>query len=1176
MIVDRWVLTVLCALMIGVVQAGDLSKADEEELQRAKQLNAQVLELYQKGDYQGAATLAEQTLEIREKILGPQHAATATSLNNLAAAYKALKQYDKALPLYLRALEIREKVLGFEHTATAQSLSNLAVLYEATGQDEKSLPLRQRILAIREKTLGAEHGETAASLNNLATLYEKLGQRDQAMPLYQRAAAIKAKASGAESVETAQQLNIQALTYRIQEQYDKALPLLLRALPIYEKTLGAEHPETVGCLDDLAGLYVKLVEYEKALPYYQRALAIREKTLGPEHSELAETLNALAKLHEEMGQYSGAAPYYQRALAIREKTLGREHADTLLSMNDLAGLHYKFGQYDQALQLYQRVLSVREKTLGPNHSQTAVSLEGLGLVYADLSQYDKALPLYQRALQIREKAFGLEHPTVASSLNNLASLYRSLGQYEKALPLYQQALAIDENALGKEHPDTATDLNNLAALFDDLGQYDKEIPLLLRALAIREKSLGAEHPSTATSLGNLAGLYETLEQYDKALALYQRALSIREKSLGAEHADTAISLSNLAMVYRRLGQFDQSLPLLQRALSIREKVFGQEHEDTANSLSFLAFLHGIQRQPVESLAYFRRGEHAIGLVIERAFSILTEQEKLALVQGNVWSYHGMLSLIHRQLASDPAAIRAGLDLVLSRKGIVFDAQARQQDAIARSLDPETKKLWDALSNQRSELAKLMQSKPETLGSEAYQKRIADYQAAITQLESQLASKSALVAQEFKQRTVTSQEVANTLGKSGVLAEFVKIQDYDWEHGKWSDTWRYLAFILHGDGKIQLVDLGEAGALESTVQAALKPIGLVGSSNDQQQDATRSLYQTLWQPIAAAVGDANKVVFSPDGLLNLVPFAAMQDDNGHYLIESRQISYVTSGRDLTKGDLGIKPETELYLAANPKFDLAVQVSPTPASEELTRGAVRSAGFGLHFSPLPGTAQEAEQVPSYLTGKHTVLTGKEATEDSVLNIRRPRVMHLSTHGFFLADQASITQGTRGASRIDSEQPQTHHSDSASALPAGYENPLVRSGLAFAGANHAGDAKGGRDGLLTALEVSGMDLHGTDLVTLSACETGRGEVKSGEGVFGLRRAFALAGTAHLMMSLWPVSDDVTAQQMQRFYQLYGKKTNPAAALRQAQLATIAELRSKKGQAEPALWAPFIVQGW
>jgi formylglycine-generating enzyme required for sulfatase activity len=406
-------------------------------------------------------------------------------------------------------------------------------------------------------------------------------------------------------------------------------------------------------------------------------------------------------------------------------------------------------------------------------------------------------------------------------------------------------------------------------------------------------------------------------------------------------------------------------------------------------------------------------------------------------------------------------------------------------------------------------------------------------------------------------------------------EYTKIQDCDWEHGKWSSSWRYLVFVLHADGKVQLVDLGEAAQLEKSIQSALTPIGIVGSNVEQQQSATRSLYQQLWQPIATAVGDANKVVFSPDGLLNLVPFAAMQDQNGHYLIESKQISYVTSGRDLTKGDLGIQPETELFLAANPQFDLTGASLKVAANDEPVRGAVRSAGFEMYFSPLPGTAKEAEQIPGYLKGQKVVLTGNAATEESVLNAKRPRVMHLSTHGFFLADQSANSQGTRSITLIKGSGKVNEPHDNTPASSAGYENPLVRSGLAFAGANHAGEAQGGRDGLLTAMEVSSMDLHGTDLVTLSACETGRGEVKSGEGVFGLRRAFALAGTQHLLMSLWPVSDDVTATQMRTFYQMYGKHTNPAAALRQAQLATIADLRKRNGQAEPALWAPFIVQG-
>ena len=226
--------------------------------------------------------------------------------------------------------------------------------------------------------------------------------------------------------------------------------------------------------------------------------------------------------------------------------------------------------------------------------------------------------------------------------------------------------------------------------------------------------------------------------------------------------------------------------------------------------------------------------------------------------------------------------------------------------------------------------------------------------------------------------------------------------------------------------------------------------------------------------------------------------------------------------------------------------------------------------MTFGPLPGTAVEARTIPDLLAGtKKSILTGARATEAAVLAGRRPRVLHLATHGFFLRDQPPSPVGARGVALVELTK------EPASQGAASYENPLVRSGLALAGANRAADTASSMDGLLTALEVSAMDLHGTDLVTLSACETGVGDVRIGEGVFGLRRAFALAGARHLLMSLWPVADQATARQMLAFYRRYGSGMTPARALRQAQLETIRELREQQGVAPPALWAPFILQG-
>jgi CHAT domain-containing protein len=201
---------------------------------------------------------------------------------------------------------------------------------------------------------------------------------------------------------------------------------------------------------------------------------------------------------------------------------------------------------------------------------------------------------------------------------------------------------------------------------------------------------------------------------------------------------------------------------------------------------------------------------------------------------------------------------------------------------------------------------------------------------------------------------------------------------------------------------------------------------------------------------------------------------------------------------------------------------------------------------------------------------VLVGEQATEGAVKAVRSPRIMHLATHGFFLTDEElDLSQDTRGGFG--------QRDLSVQARPSGkrYENPLVRSGLAFAGANQAAQTTEGDDGILTALEITGMDLYGTELVVLSACDTGVGEIKNGEGVFGLRRAFALAGAKNLLMSLWPVSDEITAKQMKAFYQNL-QTLPPAEALRQAQLETIKELKAQyNGIAPPGLWAPFILQG-
>jgi tetratricopeptide (TPR) repeat protein len=373
---------------------------------------------YRAAFWQLITPMYEETRQILEAELGPQHPSIATTLNNLAALYLEMGEYEKALQLFQRALNIREKVLGTKHLDVAQTLNNLAELYLKTGEYEEALQLFQRALDIREKVLGTKHLDVAITLNNLAALYLKMGN------------------------------------------YEKALHFFRRALDVRESTLGPEHTSVATTLNNLATLYLKMGNHEKALSHYKRALDIREKILGPKHPDVATTLNNLAAFYYQIGEYEKALQLFQRALDISENALGPEHISVATTLNNLAGPYYQIGEYEKAFQLYQRALDIREKVLGQQHPDFATTLNNLATLYRKMGDYKKALPIYQRVLDIRERTLGPQHSDVATILNNIALLYKNMGDYEKALPLYQRALEIVEKKFGQNHPNTATIKNN--------------------------------------------------------------------------------------------------------------------------------------------------------------------------------------------------------------------------------------------------------------------------------------------------------------------------------------------------------------------------------------------------------------------------------------------------------------------------------------------------------------------------------------------------------------------------------------------------------------------------------------------------------------------------------------------------------------------------------------------
>jgi tetratricopeptide (TPR) repeat protein len=1078
-------------------------------------------------------------------------------------------KYDEALPLAERALEIRERLWGAEHHDVAAAIYTLAGIYTGRGEYVKAEPLYNRALAIREKALGKDHPSTVDSLHDLAALYYYQGKYAEAEPLFRRALELYEKALGKDHSDTATGLNSLAALYMAQGKYAEAEPLYKRAIDIYEKALGKDHQYTALGLNNLAALYETQGKYVEAEPLFRRALDIYEKALGKDHPDTAQSLNSLAGLYREQGKYVEAEPLFRRALDIYEKTLGKDHLDTAQSLNGLALIYRALGEYVKAEPLFRRALVIREKALGNDHPLTAQSLNNLAFLYRAQEKYAEAEPLYQRAIDIREKALGKDHPDTAQSLNNLAVLYTLQGNYVEAEPLYQRALDIYEKALGKDHPDTALSLNNLAGLYLMQWKYAEAEPLFRRSLDIYEKALGNDHPLTANNLNNLAMLYREQGKYVEAEQLYQRALDICEKVLGKDHPDTAQSLHGLALLYVSQGKYGEAEQLYKRSLDIYEKAVGNDHMDTAASLTNLAALYTAKGDLAQAVTVQARANSVSERNLRINLATGSERQKLAYLALFSEQTDFTLSLHSQALPHDPQALDLAFTTLLRRKGRGLDVMANMIAALRRRATPEDQVLFDRLAEARSQLAALTLKGSGTDKPEIYRARLKLQEDKVEELESSLSARNPEFRAQTQTMTLTAVRAA--LPADSVLVEFVVYKPRNLRNNKNKMPSRYLAYLLAARGEPRWIDLGEAAPIDRAISAWRRAL-----RNPRRSDVKRlgrAVDEKVMRPVLAlaqsGLGETRRLLIAPDGLLNLIPFAALVDRQGRYLIERYSISYLTSGRDLLRS-AGSRPvEQKAVIVADPAYgERARAVASNGRDVGLPPGPPQSSGAQLnlsqvYFPPLAGTAGEAQALKAILP-QAAVFTRERATEAALKGVHSPSILHVATHGFFLRDQELELVGMRDAGAL------TIRSVGSADQPV--ENPLLRSGLALAGVNRRrSSAEQGEDGVLTALEAVGLDLWGTKLVVLSACDTGVGEVKNGEGVFGLRRALALAGSETQVMSLWPVSDLGTRELMIEYYKGLQRGEGRGDGLRRVQL----EMLKGKYRRHPFYWASFIQAG-
>jgi tetratricopeptide (TPR) repeat protein len=1138
------------------------------QVDQRQELLRKTYELYGQGKYREAIPLAQQLVELDQKDLGSEDPDTATALNNLAELYRLAGDYAKAEPFCSEALRIREKVLGHEALGTALSLNNMALIYKDIGNYAKAEPLFSRALRIRRDILGPENPDTVQTLSNLALLYLANGDYSKAEPLLTQALQIREKVLGPEHPDTANSLNNLASLYEIIGSYTKAEPLYQRALQIREKSLGPDNPLTAASLSNLGALCHAMGNYSQAQTFFEQALQIRQKALGPEHPDTAETLNNLAENYRSMGKYGEAEALFQQAVQITQMAFGEEHPRTATVLSNLGGVYEDIGDYKKAESLFQEVLRIQRKVLGEEHPDTARTLNNLGDIYRVTGEYAKAESLFNQALQIMEKAFGLTHPVIAQSLNNLAGLYLAMGNYGQAEPLYKRALEIRQNVLGPEHSDTAQTLDGLATLYQRIGDYSKAVPLFQRALLIRQKVLGAEHFDTAQSLNNLALCYVATSDFKSAKPLYEEALKIVQKLFGTGHRETATSLNNLAGLYQALGEYDKAEPLYQEALQISDKVLGHDHPNTVGTVNNFAYLKlDIGKLDEAKLLAKRSYDSSLG-TLSKILSFTSEQQRLAY-EADVMPYTLFAAL---NGSSDLLA-----NAVIHYKGVVLDSIIEDRLTAEHASERES---IERLAADKMELGQLLlQSSSGSRSPEDAGVSIQNLEQDVDRIEGQLAQQVTALRGTRRAVTVALERVQAAIPKDAALIEYVRYIHY---LGKGHFEPRYGTILLLPKDEPRWISLGNAEKIDAAVNR-IKSVSSRGVDDEELQAKLQTLYESVLAPLQQVLPtQTRRMIICPDGQLNFLSFATLLDSQKHFLAERYTLEYVASGRDLLH-ETQLIANSQVVVFANPDFDLttakmSAQIDPSSSSlgPSALRGNEQRDLTEYSFSPLKGTQKESDA----LTRKFKEwdcqvvnFTGDQATKQALLKeVHSPYILHIATHGFF--DRQSSPSQSAPDALFSLAQPNVGTSKF-------FDNPMHRSGLALAGAQTTIEAwkrdevpPVENDGILTAEDVSTLDLQGTWLVTLSACDTGSGEARAGEGVMGLRRGFIQAGAQNLLMTLWPISDEVTVQIMSDFYDAAHNTGNAPEALADVQRKWLLKLRTEKGLAQAVnLAGPFIM---
>lgn len=1108
------------------------------------------------GMYSKMETVFTESVDLCLQFFGKNSADYATSLNNLAVAYEKQGKNKQAEDLYIQCLKIKEKVYTKESDFYALTLSNFAVLYDNMGRYEESENLLNEAIEIYRKVYGETNVNFPVALSNMASTYSASGKYKNALELLNEAAKIQKKQYGEKYSAYINTLNSTAVIYEQMGKYDIADSLYEKTAQLRKEVLGSFHTDYATTLAGLAHIKILKGKYVEAEKLLNEALGIQLKAVGENHASYINCLNSLAGLYSLMGNYQLSEETYKICGQKYEKLYGDMHPEYATFLNNLGLFYYETGNYNQAEKILKRSLEIQENAFGTNHPDNVNMLSNLANVMIKKGDLKKAEELLKESLLINTEKLGTEHPNYVTSILGLGVFYYETGNYNKCEEYYLQALGKYKSLLGEKSDKYATTLNNLGTLYvaritlSDNEKQSSEWALkaedyFIRAISIDSAISGTDNPEYASNLNNLAELYRNTGQFEKAEKLYLKTIEIERRVFGDINPSLAITYDNLGLLYSGADKMKEAEEYCLKSLTIKQNTFGTNNPVCSDVMASLAYIYEKTGKISEAEKYYTQSISLNYENIQNNFSFLSEEEKANFLT-TINHYNDLFaSFVIKHKETIPSATTTLYNNLLYNKGLLLRSSGKMKNAILNSNDKDLINKYNQWMGYRQQLAKLY-----TLPVDDRYQSTAEIEEKANSLEKELVSKSSDFIGEKNLLNVELNSVKNSLKENEAAIEFGHFKQLE-NNNTYSD--HYYALVIQPKYKFPIaVELFEAADLQKAIGTYddKKPITV---SNLYSTD---KLYKLIWEPLDTLLKGIKSLYFSPEGMLHKIAFASLKNSNNVYLSDIHDLNILSSTQQVVR-----KKGSEML---DKNMDISLFGGAIFSTDNKSTGG---------WKYLDGTKTEAEKIQAIFQNEKIPVKGYFGTDASEENLKlldgknASKILHIATHGFFYPAPEEINLTAEKENTLEAEVVFRGGSNTANHF-MNSSNPLLRSGLALAHANDTSTQNSGKeeDGVLTAYEVSNLNFDNTQIVVLSACETGLGDIKGSEGVYGLQRAFKIAGVKYIIMSLWQVPDKETEEFMTTFYSKLLKTKN----IKQAFSETQKEMRQKY---DPYYWAAFVL---